>query len=152
VREIVRLGLESRKGDRKRRTVEESVDRAIERVGMMDLQNRRIGELSGGQQQRVMIARTIVHQPRILFLDEPTTGVDAETQDRFFEMLDDLNEKERITIVLVTHETGIVDRHVRQVACLNRRLYYHGTHEEFCRTSAFRKMLEEGHHVISHRH
>jgi zinc transport system ATP-binding protein len=112
----------------------------------------RIGKLSGGQQQRVFIARAIVNQPHILFLDEPTTGVDAETQERFYDMLDDFNRKESITIVLVTHDIGVVNKHVSQVACLNQTLQYHGTHEEFCRSDIFKKMITEGHHVISHRH
>jgi len=152
VKEVVAMGLEALRPGKARRSADDRVDQALERVGMIDLRERRIGQLSGGQQQRALIARAIVHNPRILFLDEPTTGVDADTQDRFFEMLGDLNENAGITIVLITHETGIIDRHVRQVACLNRRLFYHGTHEEFCRTSAFKKMLEEGHHVIHHRH
>ena len=101
---------------------------------MADHRNRRIGRLSGGQQQRVFIARAIVQRPRILFLDEPTAGVDAETQDRFYDLLGTLNATEGITIVLVTHDIGIVNKHVNRVACLNQRLVYHGTHEEFCRS------------------
>ena len=117
-----------------------------------DLEDGRIGRLSGGQQQRVFIARAIVNQPHILFLDEPTTGVDAETQEHFYELLDKLNEKEKITIVLITHETGIINKHVKQVACLNQSLVYHGTHADFCRSQEFKKMLAGGNHVVSHRH
>jgi zinc transport system ATP-binding protein len=152
VHEIVALGLVALRKKIGGGEIKTRVCRALEQVGMLDFHKRRIGELSGGQQQRVLIARAIVHFPRVLFLDEPTTGVDMETQDRFFEMLDSLNSKEKITIVMVTHETGIINKFVRQVACLNRRLVYHGAHDEFCRSSIFRKMLEDGHHVISHRH
>ncbi|MCK7480425.1 MAG: ATP-binding cassette domain-containing protein [Candidatus Moduliflexus flocculans] len=81
-----------------------------------------IGRLSGGQQQRAFIARALVTSPRILFLDEPTTGVDAGTQDSFYDMLDRLNRSEGLTIVLVTHDIGIVNKHVTSVACLNQRL------------------------------
>jgi len=112
----------------------------------------RIGKLSGGQQQRVFIARAIVNQPHILFLDEPTTGVDAKTQEQFYDMLDELNTKESITIVLVTHDIGVVNKHVSQVACLHQILQYHGSHEEFCQSEMFKKMITEGHHVVSHRH
>jgi len=85
-------------------------------------------------------------------LDEPTTGVDTRTHDHFYEMLDDLNKKEGMTIVLLTLEIGIINKHVSQVACLNQSLVYHGTHSEFCRSEAFKEMLSGGHHVVSHRH
>ena len=127
------------------------IENALKQVGMEYFKNWRIGSLSEGQQQRVFIARAIVNEPHILFLDEPTTGVDSETQEHFYDMLDTLNKKEGITIVLVTHDTGIVNKHVSQVACLNQQLVYHGSHEEFCRSGEFKEMLA-GHHLISHRH
>jgi zinc transport system ATP-binding protein len=130
----------------------ERIQRALEQVGMAKYKNWRIGKLSGGQQQRVFIARAIVNQPDLLFLDEPTTGVDAETQERFYDMLGQLNKEGQITIVLITHDIGIVNKHVSQVACLHQTLQYHGSHEEFCQSDIFKKMISEGHHVISHRH
>jgi zinc transport system ATP-binding protein len=154
VKEVVEMGLvSSRKFPGTRtRDDEERIRRALEQVGMENYRDWRIGKLSGGQQQRVFIARAIVNQPRILFLDEPTTGVDAETQEHFYEMLDRLNKRESITIVLITHDIGVVNKHVSQVACLNQILQYHGSHEEFCQSDIFKKMITEGHHVISHRH
>ena len=131
---------------------EGTVVRALRLVGMEGVRSWRIGRLSGGQQQRVFIARALVTGPRILFLDEPTTGVDAETQERFYDMLERLNKDERITIVLVTHDIGIVNRHVNQVACLNQRLDYHGSHAEFCQSEVFRGMVGRGDHLVAHRH
>ncbi|MGD2245321.1 MAG: metal ABC transporter ATP-binding protein [Candidatus Aminicenantes bacterium] len=128
------------------------VEKVLSQVGLQDLKDWRIGKLSLGQQQRVFIARAIVNKPQILFLDEPTTGVDSRTHELFYDMLDGLNKKEGMTIVLVTHEIGIINKHVSQVACLNQRLVYHGTHSEFCRSDAFKEMLVGGHHVISHQH
>ena len=125
---------------------------ALEAVGMAEFAKGSIGRLSGGQQQRVFIARALVTSPRILFLDEPTTGVDAETQTAFYDMLDRLNRKEGLTIVLITHDIGIVNKHVTSVACLNQRLAYHGSHAEFCRSDVFRAMVERGDHLISHEH
>ncbi len=131
---------------------EERIKKVLRIVGMEAHAGKRVGNLSGGQQQRVFIARAIVNQPLILFLDEPTTGVDADMQDKFYDLLSHLNTKETITIVLITHEIGIINRHVNKVACLNKRLEYHGTHMEFCQSDVFRKMLAKGHHVVSHRH
>jgi zinc transport system ATP-binding protein len=153
-REVVAMALLASKKflHRMKKDEEASIRRALELVGMADFADRRVGELSGGQQQRVFIARAIVQKPRILFLDEPTTGVDAETQGHFYEILDGLNKKEGITIVQITHDIGIVNKHISQVACLNQRLVYHGTHEEFCRSDTLKSMLAGGHHLVSHQH
>ena len=154
VKEVVAMGLLSRKSVSKgeRKNDGESIEWALSNVGLQDLTNWRIGKLSAGQQQRVFIARAIVNHPHILILDEPTTGVDAETQENFYKFLGDLNRNENITVVLVTHETGIIDKHIKKVACLNQKLVYHGSHSEFCRSDVFRDMLAKGHHIISHRH
>jgi zinc transport system ATP-binding protein len=135
-----------------RRRRSEPVLRALRRVGLEPFRDWQVGRLSGGQQQRVFIARALVTGPRVLFLDEPTTGVDAETQGYFYDMLDHLNKDEGITIVIVTHDIGIVNKHVTQVACLNQRMVYHGSHEEFCRSEVFRDMVTRGDHLISHEH
>jgi zinc transport system ATP-binding protein len=154
VKEVVAMGLLSSKRISLpiKHEEEKAVRRALTQVGMESFENSRIGKLSGGQQQRVFIARAIVNLPEILFLDEPTTGVDSETQEYFYEMLERLNKKEGITIVLITHDIGIVNKHVNKVACLSQKLVYHGTHAEFCQSEAFKEMLAGGHHLISHRH
>jgi zinc transport system ATP-binding protein len=153
VREVVAMAFLSGKSAAgpKNRERDRAVAYALEQVGMAEFLNRPIGSLSGGQQQRVFIARAIVNAPELLFLDEPTAGVDAATQELFYEMLHRLNEDQRITIVLVTHDIGIVNKHVTKVACLNQRLVYHGAHADFCQSEAFRKMLASG-HLVSHTH
>jgi zinc transport system ATP-binding protein len=154
VREVVSMALRSSKISSRlaKKDQERAIQRSLQLVGMEGFKNRRIGYLSGGQQQRVFIARAIVNKPWILFLDEPTAGVDAETQSHFYDILAALNKKEGITIVLVTHDIGIVNKHITQVACLNQKLVYHGTHEEFCRSNTLEGWLSGGHHLISHRH
>jgi zinc transport system ATP-binding protein len=154
VREIVAMGLLSQKSFPRLVTARDAaaIDRALESVDMLALKSRRIGELSGGQQQRVFIARAIVNGPDVLFLDEPTAGVDAETQTRFYEMLADLNQKQNLTIVLVTHDFSIITKHVNKVACLNQRLVFHGTHEDFCSSSLVQELLHGEHHLVCHHH
>ncbi|MGA1842098.1 MAG: metal ABC transporter ATP-binding protein [bacterium] len=154
VKEVVSMGLISGKKFPRffRRNDYALIDKALEKVDMKGIKDRRIGELSGGQQQRVFIARAIVNQPDILILDEPTTGVDAATQTYFYDMLNLLNKQHGITIVLITHDIGVVTRYVTKVACLNQRLVFHGTHEEFCQSSEVEKFIRGEQHLISHRH
>jgi len=153
VAEVVAMALRSRRRELRlsRRQLATQLEDALRLVGMEGFRRSPINSLSGGQQQRVFIARAVATRPDILFLDEPTTGVDAETRGRFYDMLDRLNKDQGITIVLVTHDIGIVDRHVNKVACLNQRLNYHGSHMEFCRSDAFRELMD-GDHVVAHDH
>ncbi|MGH2728463.1 MAG: metal ABC transporter ATP-binding protein [Actinomycetota bacterium] len=92
---------------------------ALERVGLAHLATRRIGELSGGEQQRVLIARALAADPRLLVLDEPTAGVDKESQQRFAEILRDLN-RAGVTIVLVAHDVGAVGPFLTRVVALHQ--------------------------------
>ena len=153
VKEVVAMGIQSsQRFPRLSGDVETRVMTALKQVGMEKLKNRRIGNLSAGQQQRVFIARALADRPDILFLDEPTTGVDARAREHFYDMLHSLHKEDGITIVLITHEVGIINRHVAQVACLDQTLVYHGSHDEFCRSEEFKRMLAEGHHLVSHHH
>ena len=153
VKEVVSMGiLSSQRFPRHFIAEDRPISRALQQVGIEEFKKRRIGNLSAGQQQRVFIARALANQPKILILDEPTTGVDANTQGRFYDMLHKLNGEEGITIVLVTHEVGIINRHVAQVACLNQTLVYHGSHDDFCRSDEFKKLLADGHHLLYHHH
>lgn len=130
----------------------EAIDEALTKVGMAQHHKRLVGELSGGEQQRVFIARAIVHHPAILFLDEPTTGIDFNAQQQFYTMLDELNSRHGMAIVLVTHDIGVVTKHVKKLACLNQRLYFHGTHAEFCACDSALSLFPGDHHLIDHRH
>ncbi len=153
VGEVVAMALGSRRRQLRssRRELAAAQENALRLVGMEAFRRSPVNGLSGGQQQRVFIARALATRPEVLFLDEPTTGVDAETRSRFYEMLDRLNKDQGITIVLVTHDIGIVDRHVNRVACLNQRLIYHGSHEEFCRSDALRRLVDSD-HLVAHDH
>jgi zinc transport system ATP-binding protein len=153
VKEVVAMAFSSTKktSSPRKRDKERAITAALQGVGMEAFRDWPIGRLSGGQQQRVFIARAIVNSPEILFLDEPTTGVDAATQEHFYEMLHLLNQGKKITIILVTHDIGIVNKHVNKVACLNQKLAYHGSHKDFCQSEAF-KALAGGGHLVSHTH
>ncbi len=127
---------------------------ALEAVGMKEFSERNIGELSGGQQQRVFIARALVSEPQLLILDEPTVGVDAENVNAFYHMLADLNKKQAITLLLVTHDIGTISDKVTHVACLNKHLYFHGDTCEFekQRSEGMSKLYGMDVHQITHQH
>ena len=109
----------------------EKIDEALQKVWMHELADRRIGDLSVGQQQRVFIAKALVNSPKILVLDEPITGIDQYNQDLFFQILSELNTKEKISIIWSSHDLDAVERLANKVACLNRTLFFHGVSEEF---------------------
>ncbi len=127
VRQVVTLGLIGRKKflggfTRQQR---QQVQAALQAVEMAHLADQPIGGLSGGQQQRVFIARALVNQPQILFLDEPTTGIDQAGQEKFLRMLLELKKTLNLTLVMVSHDLRSVVASCDRVACLSRTLHYH---------------------------
>lgn len=133
VHEVVAMGLYGKKGVFKplNRLDKERIRKAIELVGLSEFEKRNIGKLSGGQQQRTFIARALVNDPELLILDEPTVGIDSESTKQFNNLLNNLNKELGITIILVSHDIGVVTKQVTQVACLNKKLHFHGSPEEF---------------------
>lgn len=131
----------------------EKVDEALSTVGMLEYKKRLIGRLSGGQQQRVFIAKALVSDPKAIFMDEPTVGIDQKSEESFYELMDSLNKTRGITLVLVTHDIGAIDRRVNRVLCLSDgRLYEHD-----CAVSRgediFREVYEKRNRSpITHRH
>lgn len=82
----------------------EQVRQALVQVGMEAFSKRLIGRLSGGQQQRVLLARALVNRPSLLFLDEPTSGMDEKSTEDFYMLLKDINQDQGVTILMVTHD------------------------------------------------
>jgi len=123
VREIVSMSQNSNDS--------EKVEDVLQKVWMHELADRRIGDLSIGQQQRIFIAKALVNSPRILILDEPVIGLDVYNQDLFFQILSELNTKDKISIIWSSHDLDAVERLANKVACLNKTLFFHGISEEF---------------------
>ena len=97
---------------------------ALDQVEMKKFRDQRIGELSGGQKQRVFVARALVTDPGLLFLDEPTASIDTKGQNEFYALLKELNKT--ITILIVSHDLMVISGSIKSVICVNRKLHYHG--------------------------
>lgn len=111
------------------------VEAALEQLKISALATRPIGSLSGGQQQRALVARAVVVRPRLLLLDEPTTGIDCVGQEELIELLEKLRERDGVGIVFSTHHPGdavaaidrgfVVDGQVRAVPIRELDHEYH---------------------------
>jgi zinc transport system ATP-binding protein len=139
VQEIVSLGIV---GSTKPRSKEEIIS-AIKTVELEAFKNKRIGELSGGQQQRVLIAKALVNDAKLLILDEPTTSVDVETQNKFYSLLKMLNQKNKVTILWSSHDLDAINKLANKLACINRIMFFHGDTHEFFASSELLKTYSE---------
>jgi len=95
---------------------------ALEIVGLGDRMDHHPGQLSGGQQQRVAIARALVNEPAILMADEPTGNLDSRTGREVIEILQGLNEQQKITVILVTHDQDIARNATRTLVLHDGRV------------------------------
>ncbi|MFB5662074.1 metal ABC transporter ATP-binding protein [Alteribacillus sp. HJP-4] len=153
VYEVVSMGLFGKIGMFRflKRKDKQKVLEALELTGMLDYKNRNIGELSGGQQQRVFISRALVSEPELLILDEPTVGIDTSSVQQFYQLLSRLNMERNITLIMVTHDVGVMTSYVTDVACLNKSLHFHGTPDAF-NDSDLSALYGHEVQVISHDH
>jgi len=123
----------------------------LEQVGMAEHADKPFGVLSGGQQQRIQIARALVSRPKLLVLDEPSTGVDSVGQEDFYELLAGLRDsQERISVIMVSHDIGVVTSHADRVACLNREIHYHGDTDSELDSDIHRKVFGRNLKVMVH--
>lgn len=156
VYEVVASGLYGKIGLFKwlSRKDKQHVHEMIDRVGLSMYRKQVIGSLSGGQQQRVFIARALVSHPKLLILDEPTVGIDAESVEHFYSLLDGLREEYALTILLVDHDIGVITTKVTQIACLNKQLHYHGHPQEFVnhQSEILSRAYGQDLHVVKHNH
>lgn len=103
---------------------------ALAHVGMDTHKDTALGHLSGGQQQRVFIARALAQEPKVLLLDEPTTGLDITTQHNVIELIQHLHEELKLTVLLITHDINMIRSRVDRLVLLKTRLFAAGPPNE----------------------
>jgi ABC-type Mn2+/Zn2+ transport system ATPase subunit len=116
------LGLLTRPGAKDREIAME----ALAHVAMEEHRDTALGHLSGGQQQRVFIARALAQQPKVLLLDEPTTGLDMTTQHNVIELVQHLHDELKLTVLLITHDINMIRSRVDRLVLLKTKLYAAG--------------------------
>ncbi|MDO8451280.1 MAG: metal ABC transporter ATP-binding protein [bacterium] len=142
VEEVVSMG-----GARPERVLE-----ALAHVEMSEHSKRLLRELSGGQQQRVFIARALATKPELLILDEPTVGVDTDSQTKFYQLLKKLNLELKLTLVLVSHDIDVVAHEVSEIACINGTLICHGKPKDILKSDFMEKLYGKDVRFVVHGH
>lgn len=113
-------------------------------AGAEEFARKRFAELSGGQKQRVLIARALTTRPDVLVLDEPTAGVDHAATHAVLEFISQIREERKITVLLVTHDFGMVRHHAQQVVWLHEGEVFHGTTDELLTPERMAEIFEIG--------
>jgi len=126
------------------------IEEVLKLVEMTDKMHSHFGSLSEGQKQRVLIARALAVGPKILLLDEPSTGLDVLAQDNFYQMLLSLRTSLNITIVMVSHDIGAVSNIVDRLACLKTRLHFHGTPGECLSNETLSSVFGKNVYYVKH--
>jgi manganese transport system ATP-binding protein len=140
-----RLGMLAPFGKRDR----SAVDRALDALRLTDLRKRHISQLSGGQQQRTFVARAIAQEPRLLLLDEPTTGVDAATEESLLELVRGL-VAQGLPVMMTTHDLDRAADWFDRLVVVDRRVLAEGDPAEVLASGAYAGIREHS-HVHGHR-
>lgn len=109
-------------------------------LGAGGLEKALLHTLSGGQLQRVLIVRALLHDPAILYLDEPASGIDVGGEKTFYDLIAHVREEHKMTIVMVSHEIDVVYRFADQVVCINRTMVCHGAPMQALTPEALQKL------------
>lgn len=154
VEEVVMMGRTVKRGlfGKVRQVDRERVEEAMRKMDVVHLRNKLIGQLSGGQRQRVMIARALASEPEVLILDEPNTGVDMVSQQRFYGLLRELNQKEHLTILFITHDVGVIADDIGRLFTVNQHLLTCNNPKEALSCAEMSRLYGIDAHLLHHHH
>ena len=144
VEEIVLSGCEGRRGFRPFYT---PADRTLARenmkkMGIERLSKRCYRELSGGQQQRVLLARALCATSKMLLLDEPVSGLDPKATEEMYRLIDGLNKKDGITVIMISHDMDSAIRYADHILNIGKNIFF-GTKEDYIRKTGYAVRSEE---------
>jgi zinc transport system ATP-binding protein len=128
----------------------QKVEETLKVFGIFDLKDRRIGQLSGGQAQRVFLAKAMVAEPKLLLLDEPTSGVDTSSKSEFYSMLERLNKEKGITVILSSHDVGVITKIANRVLCINRAQFFCGENADFQASTELHRVYDHPVEIMDH--
>lgn len=122
-----------------------NAENALSMVRLKDksVLNKRLGVLSGGQLRRIMIAWALIDEPNILLLDEPTIGIDVESEEPIFMMLNEIKKSKKITVLLITHDIHIVREYTDYLLALNKCVTFFGKSEEIANLEVQKRIYGE---------
>ena len=131
----------------------QQVREVLELLGIANKEHEQIEDLSGGQSQRVYLARAMVAKPKILILDEPTAALDPGTRENFYQTIVKLNQEQKTTILLITHDSATIGRYASKMLYLDRRLVFYGSFKDFCHSPDMSHYFGDfAQHLICHQH
>ena len=116
-------------------------EKNMEKLNILDLKKRCYRELSGGQQQRVLLARALCATDSVLILDEPVTGLDPAASMELYETIKDLNKKENVTIIMVSHDIKNALNYATHILHLEQEKDFFGTVEEYKKSNVSNMFL-----------
>lgn len=115
------------------------IDEILTKLNILHLKERKIGTLSGGQQQRVFLARAMVSNPKILILDEPTSALDPDFRKNFYQLLETLNQKHKVTIIHVTHDLGHQFKCENKILYIDKKIVFFGYYHDYLESGLIQK-------------
>ncbi len=115
----------------------------IEKMGLTSLYKRCYRELSGGQQQRVLLARALCATQKMLLLDEPVSGLDPKVTTEMYELIEQLNKNDGITVIMISHDIGSAVKYADHILHIGSEIFF-GTKDEYVKSTSARAFLKGG--------
>lgn len=147
VMDVVLMGIRAKQSSWRGNRTAEDVRRARELVGLVGLtglEGRPITSISGGQQQRAFLAQALCTGPRLLVLDEPTTGLDLKAQSEFYSLVKSMQHQMGLTVVAASHDLVALAANADKLMALDRRVYFYGKPDEVLNSTELKRLYGSG--------